>query len=169
MTRSPNYSMRFYVSLRSDYRAGRIDRRRNLAEPGARARHDPAQAPFHRQGAGAEPPVRRVSEVFRGDAEAGERDSAAADFLVADAGPDATRHSLASPAGQKIDQFLTAESCFPQQRHQGALWQVAIVTGHNRSTPRGCMEKDEVTARGVIQNKPVPLQKTNDLAWFDRW
>jgi hypothetical protein len=29
------------------------------------------------------------------------------------------------------------------------------------------MEKDEVAARSVIQNKAVLLQKTDDLAWFD--
>jgi len=29
------------------------------------------------------------------------------------------------------------------------------------------MEKDEVAARSVIQNKTVLLQKADDLAWFD--
>ncbi|MFZ0276183.1 MAG: hypothetical protein WA254_12665 [Candidatus Sulfotelmatobacter sp.] len=29
------------------------------------------------------------------------------------------------------------------------------------------MEKDEVAARSVIQNKAILLQKTDDLAWFD--
>ena len=29
------------------------------------------------------------------------------------------------------------------------------------------MEKDEVAARSVIQNKAVLLQKTDALAWFD--
>src|SRR5579863_8777404 len=72
-----------YVSLRSQHRAGRIDRRRNPAEPRARAGHDAAQETLGGQIAGVEPPVRRVSEVFRRDAEAGERDFEATVFLAA--------------------------------------------------------------------------------------
>src|ERR1700732_4902799 len=87
-----------HVSLRSQYRAGRTDRRRNPAEPGACARHDPAQASLDGQGAGAEPVVRRVSEVLRRNAKAGERNSAAVDFLVASREYRVTPESCCLPA-----------------------------------------------------------------------
>src|ERR1700723_2555530 len=66
-----------YVSLRSQYGAGRIDRRRYSPQPGSRARHDSAQTSWAGQVARTQPDVRRVSEVFRRDAEAGEGNSEA--------------------------------------------------------------------------------------------
>src|ERR1700746_35910 len=69
---------RFYVPLRSQYGAGGTYRGRDLAEPGACAGHDFAQAVVGGQVAGAEPAVCGVSEVFWRGAEAGERDIEAA-------------------------------------------------------------------------------------------
>src|SRR5580704_12023754 len=74
--------IQFYVSLRSQYGSGRTDRGRDAAQSCARARHDSAPASLDGQGAGAEPDVRGVSEVFRRGAEAGERNTEAVGGLA---------------------------------------------------------------------------------------
>src|SRR5580704_9687881 len=71
-----------YVSLRSQYGAGRTDGRRNPPQPGPRTRHDSPQTSRAGQIAGTQSDVRRVSEVFRRDAEAGERDSEAVGEVI---------------------------------------------------------------------------------------
>src|SRR5271165_6531114 len=67
-----------HVPLQSLDRPRRTDRRSNLAESGARARHDAAPPPDARPVARTEPYLRRVPETFRRSSEAGQRDSAAA-------------------------------------------------------------------------------------------
>src|SRR5579872_2599522 len=78
-----NYTTKvFYVSLRSKYGAGRIERRRNPAESRACPRHDSAQAPVDGTGTRAEPLVHRVSKAIWRCAEAWQRDPQAADCVV---------------------------------------------------------------------------------------
>src|SRR5258705_8472486 len=71
-----------YVSLRPTNRPRRNHRRSHPAEPRARARHAPAQTAHARSVAGAEPHLRRISEVIRRGPEAGERALAAAGAVV---------------------------------------------------------------------------------------
>src|ERR1700685_480529 len=75
------FNENIYVSLRSQHGAGRTDGRRNSPQPGPRTRHDSAKTSGTRQVAGTQSDVCRVSEVFRRDAEVGERDSEAAGGL----------------------------------------------------------------------------------------
>src|SRR5271169_49186 len=93
ITQLPDYkitqSRESYVSLRPQYGAGRTDGRRNPPQPGPRARHDSAQTSWTGQVSRTQSDVRRVSEVFRRDSEAGEGDPEAVGGLS-----DLNRHSL---------------------------------------------------------------------------
>jgi hypothetical protein len=69
---------------------------------------------------------------------------------------------------QEVDQFFASEACFPQQRHESAFGQIAIVLWNYGTTARGLMIVDAVAAGGVIQNEAALFKEANDLSRFDR-
>lgn len=69
---------------------------------------------------------------------------------------------------QEINQLIASEARFPQQRHQSAFRQIAIVLRNDRPTARCRMVIDVVAASRMVEDEVVLFKKADDLARLDR-